>query len=179
MGSSCPFPRARWDLALRGDGRPPPRLAPSPRRYQEPAAPPQPPRYARRFSRRANPCSFASSFRRASPAFQCHVDVSRSRATRLAIIRSSVMVEILSPKIPPVEQRPSQGRERSTRESGRSVRNASLRPRCPCALAYRGARPRDAAFRQGVHLQSRISGASISGLHTVEDGLESRLVDGA
>src|SRR5215207_6356471 len=127
--------------------RPPPRLAP-PRRYQEPAAPQQPPRYARLLARGANPCSFASYFRRVSPVFQCHVHVSRSRATRLAILRSSVMVEILSPKIPPVEQRASQGRERLTRASGRSVRKASLRPRSPCALAYRGARPRGAAFRQ-------------------------------
>lgn len=41
--------------------------------------------------------------------------MSRSRATRLAILRSSVIVEILSSKIAPVEHRSSQGRERSTR----------------------------------------------------------------
>ena len=100
------------------------RLAPSPRRYQEPAAPQQPPRYARLLPRRANLYSFASYFRLVSPVFQCHLHV--SRATRLAILRSSVMVEILSP----ISRQSNRGPPRVA--SGRRGRRAGASERHPC-----------------------------------------------
>ena len=71
------------------------------------------------------------------------------------------MVEILSPKIPPVEHRHSQGRERVEEdvwpERPKRIPTAAV-PMC-ASLPWREAE--GAAFRQGVHLQSRISGASI------------------